>query len=293
VLFYVTVLFVCQWLLGTALDMLHQTSQYFKPARMVNDANWKQADWLIVGSSRALTGFNSAMIGEAMNKKVINIAIHDTGPQIHKLLIALAIENGYTPERIVVQYDQTEIPNTKGQLHDMDYLFLPFVSQSAAVGDYFKNSMGRGFLLAQRIFPIWKYAYFNTELVFPIPLLVLHRNTTYRSNAIGDYDYPSEGTSLAPCSLGVVDKTPLVNDVDFFDYLQGIAAEHRVAFTLVTAPTYNFDYVFEGDAAYINASSWLNCESKWFYDAIHLNALGKEVFTAQFLQYISVTNTSE
>lgn len=285
---YFAIFFIFQWILGSALDSFHQKQSFFKPSKILNSQEWKNAKVLILGSSRALTSFDSPMIENHTAKKTVNLSMHDTGPSIHQLLFELAIENAYLPELIILQYDQRE-PEPSNLLYEMDYQFLTLLSNSAVVRDYFSSKMGKVFVFTQIIFPIWKYAYWNTELLFPIPIMLLNPDATFRSNSNGDYDYPEKGQQLEPCSKSSVEATQLYRNSQLFNYLELTEIDQKISFVLTTAPTYNFKYDFNFDGNYINASNWFNCDAPLFYDEIHLNSKGKKAFTINFIEAMQTT----
>lgn len=276
-------LFCTQIFLGYGLDWIHQNSFYFKPARLTNDLNWKGADILILGSSRALTSFDSNEISKRLEKKVVNLSIHDTGPDIHLLMLKYALECGNKPELVILQYDHNLANLKESSLHEMDYLFLPLISKSEVIRQYFKNKLGQWFVSFQYVFPIWKYAYWNTELVFTIPQMLYKPTMTYRSDALGDYDYPSESTDLPPCNAYDIAVSKIKMDAVFQTDLSQKINSLNAKLLIVTAPTFNFSYDVLGGENYINASTWFNCQSECFYDPIHLNRQGKEKFTGRFL----------
>jgi hypothetical protein len=288
---YFSFFIVFQFIIGCSLDFFHQKHSFFKPSKIINNQNWREAKILIIGSSRALTSFDSRLIAEQTGKKTVNLAIHDTGPSIHKLLLELAIEQNYFPETIILQYDQREAEPMHG-LHEMDYQFLPLIFSSKAVNSYFKDKMGALFVVAQYVFPIWKYAYWNTELLFPIPLILQNPNLTLRSDSIGDYEYPESFGQLLPCEESDVKPTILYNNLPLFEFLTTQQYKHGFSCIMVTAPTYNFYYQFNFETTYINGSTWFNCEPKFFYDEIHLNAAGKRAFTNKFIETLSANFSS-
>jgi hypothetical protein len=150
--------------------------------------------------------------------------------------------------------------------------FMPLIGDPD-VDNYLLHYNGSAWLFAQKVFPLFKYAYFNDELLYPIPMILTHKGYQYRSNEIGDYAYPNVTTGLktTPPDTLFLKQSPT------YDSFKAICNEYHIKLVTVIAPIYN-TVVITKYPEIINMAPIFNNTPKLFYDNLHLNQDGRRIY---------------
>lgn len=265
-------IFICLNLFGLLLDYQLRRSNVFKVNILFNK---KLPENIILGSSRSLTGINTSLLAKLTNIHWYNLSMDDTKTETHLLFLNLLFSLNKTPKTVLLQYDRQNSDVDSTTFFDNDFQLLPFINSNKTISNYFEHKSN---YLSFKYLPIYKYIYFNTELLFPCLLTFLNHNYHHRFiENTGDYSYPFDyvkhDSTQKFKNSKIIIKNPLIdnfslicskNDAKLFNYT---APVYHVKNTRDSAK-YNY---FDFSGIYLNASQ--------FSDDFHIAHNTKNDFT--------------
>jgi hypothetical protein len=236
------------------------------------------AEHITLGSSRSLTGVNTKMLKELTEKEWFNLSVDDTPIETHLLMLKLASFRNNPIRCMILQYDDSTNGRELHKINDRDYQFLPFAYEDNGILWNYLKTRGNGLGAALYIFPILKYAYYNTELFFPALNLLFNPDYSHRSDKFGDYFYPDNTKKNIECEEYGIKNIDLTNNT--LDKIISHCSDNRISLIVFTAPykcqkiqtrnTKNFVFLDYSDAIK---------NINYFIDDLHLNRLGRDTFT--------------
>jgi len=162
-----------------------------------------------------------------------------------------------------------------------DYRFLPFIGRDY-VSQHFEqfSSTPSRILAYSRWLPTLGVSYYNAELFYPSLVSLLHPERRNRFDAKGNYTYPQR-----EMQNGSIPQRPSF-EVDFSNtYLHAIkrlCEQNDIQLICYLSPMQSRKAtVVNQDYHSINHSDLLN-STVYFYDDIHVNALGRQVCSEAF-----------
>ena len=288
---FALIFFVLTNMLALGCDLIIKKSQIFKPNWIMNR---RVSDNIILGSSRALTGVNTALLISQTNDSWTNLSIDDTPIEVHLLELKLLIEQGIVPRTVLLQYDRGEsFEDMESRFSDRDYQFLPwsFAKGSKPIWEYLK-SKENGFGAMIYNVPIFRYSYYNTELFFSALKLVLNPDYLHRSNRIGDYSYPDDLNNLESKKYYKAKDKVIVNldDPKFQEFVR-LCNAHKINLVVFTAPYLDKLVEYKGgkQTSVVNLSGLLKCANN-FYDDLHIKSSARDSVTIELLKYIKIND---
>ena len=263
----VLVLFALQYVLGFLLDGVYKRSSIFK-TNIIYSKSYGIAskDVLILGGSRGLTGLNSRFLADKTHKSMFNLATDDTQLPIHLMQLKMLVARGIKPKYILL-----DLLSTDGYSHNA-LRFMPLIGDPD-VDAFFVKYNGGAWLTLQKVFPLYKYVYFNVELLYPSLLAARNRKYQYRSDENGDYCYPDVVGQIKKDSLSVM----ALAASPTFDSFSKICSDNGIKMVAIVEPFYK-TAVTTGYGGVINFSTLYNDRPDLFFDAMHLNSRGRDAY---------------
>ena len=253
--------------MGILLDQVYKHATIFKSNIIYSlSFSLQKKDMILLGGSRGLTGYDSRLFERKCKRKVFNLCTDDTQLPVQLMQLKMMIHRRIVPGVILL-----DLLSTDGFSRN-SLRFMPLIGDPD-VDNYLLHYNGSAWLVAQKILPLFKYAYFNDELLYPIPMILTHKGYQYRSNEIGDYAYPNVTTGLktSPPDTLFLKQSPT------YDSFKSICNEYHIKLVTVIAPIYN-TIVITKYPEIINMAPIFNSTPKLFYDNLHLNQDGRRIY---------------
>ena len=275
-------IFIILNVFGLILDYQLRLSNVFKVNILFNK---KLPENLILGSSRSLTGINTELLSKLTKKQWYNLSMDDTKTETHLLFFNLLVSLNKIPKCALLQYDRQNLNLDSFKFFDNDYQFLPFLNTNQIIDDYFCSKPNYVFF---KYLPIYKYVYFNTELLFPSILSIF--NSGYHHKFIektGDYDYPNDYTmKYSKTKFG---KRSIHLKNSLVDSCVSICNKCNIQLYIYTAPIYHvhtntdrtMNNYFDFSDIYLNAEQ--------FSDDFHIAHKTKNDFTTKLSKIFNTT----
>ena len=256
-------------------------SSFYKPSFLVHALPETTFDYIVLGASTGLTTLNSQVIDSVLHTKGVNLSMDDTALSTQYLMLQHFLAQGKTTKVCVLAPSVKDYDVRTNELSGNDYRFLPYIS-TTYVSDYYKQFQGvdAKVLAYSRWFPMLGVSYYNAELFYPALLALVQPEKRNRFDATGNYVYPESKKAsslindLKPIPLHF--KNPYLykikalcqaNDIDLICYISPMEGKKVM--------------VSSTDFSVINHSDLLT-DSKYFFDAIHVDATGRQVASEQF-----------
>ena len=246
---------------------------FYKPSFVENSIKEKEIDYIILGASTALTGIDTKLLDSLTGLNGFNLAIDDTGLPNHYLMLAHFLETGHRTKKVILAPTLSSLKETSGTLGDNDYRFLMYNKRDYTYNYYDELENGDRFpvLSSTKYFPFLGISYYNVELFFPSLVSALKPKKHNRFDEVGDYTYPNRKFKSS--------QEFETKDIDFKnDYFQRILATCQskgIELLIYFPPIYNTEIYWESSSLEIlNLTNYLK-ETKYFYDEIHVNKIGK------------------
>ena len=259
---------------------------FYKPSFVENSIKEKEVDYIILGASTALTGIDTKLLDSLTGLNGFNLAIDDTGLPNHYLMLAHFLETGHRTKKVILAPTLSSLKETRGTLGDNDYRFLMYNKRDYINNYYDELENGDRFpvLSSTKYLPFLGISYYNVELFFPSLVSVLKPNKHNRFDELGDYTYPNRKFKSS--------KNFETKEIDFKnDYFQKIVATCQskgIELLIYFPPIYNTEIYWESSTLEIlNLTNALK-KTKYFYDEIHVNKIGKTEATKKIAEKINL-----
>lgn len=266
--------FVLPNVLGLFLDFHLRESNIFKINLLFNT---KFHENIVLGASKSLTGINSQLLSEITHKKWYNLSMDDTKSETHILFLEVLNNLKKAPKHILLQYDRENSYYDTMTFFDNDYQLLPFLNTNIIISNYFKPKPN---YLIFKYLPIFKYFYYNTELLFPSLMLFFKPEYTHRFQLkSGDYNYPND--YIMRDSLKITEHKVMILNNPIIDKFDSICKVNSIKLFLYTAPMYKVQIKTD-----INRKDYFDFSNIYaspsnFSDDIHLAHHTKNDFTTK------------
>lgn len=248
------------------------------------------ADILIVGSSRAVNHYDTSVINNKTNKKTYNIGMNGGGVSEQLFLLKNYLQNNKNPHTIIINLDSTSI------------------NEEQMGGSFDLNKYER-FFRHKNIFEIYKAKRpLRAYIVKYIPFIYKNKYLkTFIVNKIKGKPFPHNNGYIGISELGKYDKKHdkklvITSKPESEDILKKIiklsrtSSEHTIGIFSPQLDIYNtneedvIEYLKEitnkSGICFYNYSDFYK-NKELFYDAMHLNHKGAEMFTKEILTPIN------
>jgi|TARA_R110000850_G_scaffold275701_1_gene415554 hypothetical protein len=278
-IFYACVTLVIANGLAWGILYIHTKAAFYKPAFLTNQVLDSRFDYIILGSSIGLTTLNTFVIDSISQRKGINLSMDDTGLASQYLMLQHFLAENKETDYVILVLNSWEVMNTSGELSDNDYRFLPFVSRDYVYEHFVSLEEGFPVLSGSKYLPFLGVGYYNTELVAPSVASLFNTTKRNRFDERGNYVYPTSGTPPEKkfSEITLQFRNP------YLDKIQSLCEAHEITIILYQPPSYKTEVLNVNTQGYINHSSLLK-DKMFFYDAMHVNAKGREAASIEFAE---------
>lgn len=251
-------------------------SEFYKPSYLVNHFDeGEQFDYILLGSSRALTTINTKQLDELNGTKGVNLSIDDTSLPSHLLMLKHFFNKGFSTKQVILNVDTQSFNTSAKNINNNDYRFAPFLFDEA-IHEYYSDYENEGVkkLTYSKYMPFLSVAYYNAELFFPSIYSLIDDTRRNRFDEKGNYTYPENTFQFkGERKISNVNiNNPLLQEV------KELCDKNNVSLVLYIAPirNYTINASTEIDVQLINHSGVIN-DDQLYYDLAHVNHKGRVV----------------
>lgn len=279
-------IFIIANLLSYASLWSLRKSNFYKPSFLVNGVTENNFDYIILGASTGLTTLDTKVIDSISGKNGINLSIDDTSIASQYLMLQHFITIGKTTEFCVIVPSITSVDEQIQSVSANDYRFLPYVNHPY-VSDYFKSfsSTEANLLSFSRYLPMLGVSYYNAEVFYPSLLSIFKPNKRNRFDNKGNYTYPVKNIT----SKVIKNRKPinLKFENSALQKIKKLCDKEGIKLICYISPIKKGIVVSEQSKyEVINHSAKLD-NTKYFYDIVHVNSLGRKVISKHFTEAFS------
>lgn len=249
-------------------------SQFYKPAFLVNANKSKSYDYVILGASTGLTTLDTQVIDDNLQTTGINLSVDDTGISSNYLMLQHFLAEG-NKTKVCVLAPSVKGYSLSGNRHiQNDYRFLMFINRDY-VYDYYHHFSGfqANILKFSKWFPALGVSYYNAELLYPSLISSIKPEKHNRFDDNGNYTYPVfKGEDHV-----IENFNPLTIQFSnsYLKKIKNLCEKNDIQLICYITPVKGkLIDVDRNDYNIINHSALLK-NSKYFYDNIHVNAIGR------------------
>lgn len=258
---------------------------------MVNDVLQDNFDYIILGASDGLTTLNTKVIDSVLSIDGINLSMDDTALSSHYLMLQHFLAEGKRTKYCIVVSGVAGFDFKKNTINDNDYRFLMYHNR-AYVSDYFKQFPDKRakILYYSKWIPVLGMSYFNAELFYPSLVSIVNPKKRNRFDDKGNYTYPimNNNDNL----ITTFEEVSIQFSNPFVKKIEALCKENNIEFICYIPPNES-KKVIVNSSKYnvINHSNSLK-NTKYFYDEIHVNTLGRELSSINFAEVFKLKITN-
>jgi len=278
-IYSVCILIIANVLSYASLWALRQ-GNFYKPSFLVNEVSENDFDYIVLGASTGLTTINTEVIDSLSNKSGINLSIDDTSISSQYLMLRHFLESGKTTKVCILAPGVTSFDEQTLDISNNDYRFLPFFERSY-VSDYFQSFKGTraNVLSKSKYMPMLGVSYYNAEIFYPSIVSLIQPNRYNRFDAKGNYTYPVQNTPSKIIGSRETLNLKFLNPA--LKQIKDICDKENIKLICYISPIKKVFVVGEHqDYEIINHSNKL-IQTKYFYDDVHVNSLGRQIISEQ------------
>jgi hypothetical protein len=208
----------------------------------------------------------------------------DTDLKTQLLMLKHFYASGYSAKNCVLTLDRQHYIQTDSTLGNNDYRFFAYAKRDYVNSHYetYEDGIVKSLSIAG-YFPFAALSYYNLELFMPSGLSAIKPKYSNRFDEKGNYSYPNNQSIEQPATRetrAAETTNPLLSE------MKEICEKNNTILIFYIAPYLDESQnVTTGqlDTDLINHSDVLVGTSEYFYDKLHVNALGREKVTEQFI----------
>jgi hypothetical protein len=271
-IYFILIIYIVQYIVSIGLDYCFLQSSIYKSAVMNSELDeLSKKDILILGGSNGLVSFDNKILEDRLNADVYNLSEDDTNLKLHLLQLKYLISHSVKPKVIILALGSMENGLSRNSLR-----YLPYFSTNKELSLAYKEFQSTEYY-SFKIFPIFKWAKYNNDLLYPTLFSTLYKkNYRHRFDENGDYEYPVLLSKIESSHEDVkLDST----NPDLKQFMN-LCESNGIRLVTVNTPYYdkkiNWD-MSQNDV--LNYSEVYKLRDDLFYDASHLNKVGKIEFS--------------
>jgi hypothetical protein len=260
---------------------------FYKPQFLNNRFKNVSLDYYLIGSSTGLTTLNTALIDQELGINGINASMDDTDLSVHLMMIKEFLQDNPPPKKIILCINPWDINKYETDISINAYRFLTY-PYSSHIKDYFKekDKTSLGILKNACWIPFAAVMYFNKELIFPALVSIVKPSYRNRFDEKGNYSYPDNKEMVYSDSL-IQQYSYDINSKYFFQIVE-LCNRKKMDLVVYQSPIAAESVVnnnLPGVLKFINHSDYIS-NPNFFYDGIHVNSLGREACTLDFIDKV-------
>ncbi len=260
---------------------------FYKPSFVEHYQSNSPFDYVIIGSSTGLTTLNTQVIDSSLGTRGLNLSMDDTALSSQYLMLQHFLQSGKQTQVCVLAASILDYDVVDYKLSGNDYRFLPYVSRDY-VSDYYHSFSGSpaNILSLSKWLPLFGVGYYNAEVFYPSILSLIDSNKRNRFDAFGNYSYPviHQGSEVITART----LKPVGFNNHYVQRIQDLCDAYDIQL-IVYIPPHKRWQVQTDSAPYqlINHSDLLG-DIRYFYDAVHVNSLGRQTVSLAFAREFSI-----
>lgn len=250
-------------------------STFYKPSFVSNGLQGSSYDYVVLGSSIGLTTLNTQVIDSLAGLQGVNLSMDDTGIGSQYVMLQHFLAEGNTTNYVVLSNSLVGLKTIDPEMSVNDYRFLPFMRRDYVRSYLEEQETREGQLLSiSQYFSLVGVAYYNSEVFYPSLISIFEPQRRNRFDAYGNYSYPKneyqESKLLSFKNVHLIVQNP------YFKRLKELCASQGIELVVYLAPMAGTRVVTDAESFLIVNHSALFTDSAYFYDPVHVNALGRE-----------------
>lgn len=271
-IYFILIIYIVQYIVSIGLDYCFLQSSIYKSAVMNSELEeLSKKDILIFGGSNGLVSFDNKILEDRLNADVYNLSEDDTNLKLHLLQLKYLISHSVKPKMIILALGSMDNGLSRNSLR-----YLPYFSTNLELRRAYRDFQSTEYY-SFRIFPIFKWAKYNNDLLYPTMFSTLYKNDyRHRFDENGDYEYPVLANKIESSHQEVeIDS----NNRDLKDFID-LCESNGIKLVAVNTPYYNKKINWDiTQSDVLNYSEVYKLRDDLFYDASHLNKVGKIEFS--------------
>ncbi|OUS02021.1 hypothetical protein A9Q86_05060 [Flavobacteriales bacterium 33_180_T64] len=261
-------------------------SSFYKPSFLANEIKETRFDYIILGASNGLTTLNTKLIDSMLPIRGLNLSMDDTSISSQFLMLQHFLAEGKLTKYCVLASNPSSLDFKRNTINDNDYRFLMYNNRDY-VSDYYKQFSSRRahILYYSKWMPALGMSYYNAELFYPSLNSLIKPKRRNRFDDKGNYTYPvfhSQDEEITN-----FEDMPIQFSNRFVSKIKKLCEDNNIKFICYIPP-------MKAKKAQINSSKYkvINhsnalTNTKYFYDVIHVNSLGRKASSINFANTFS------
>jgi hypothetical protein len=256
-------------------------SNTIKTTYVFNNLTNVTLDYVVIGSSRGLTTLNTNKIDSVLSIEGFNASLDGAGIATNWLMLNHLIHCNVKFKYCIFVLDEMGIEDNIYQFSKNTYRFIPFFNYDHIQNEIskFEDCREKFNFRASRFYPGFS-VFENNKIILPTAIKSLI-NPTQRNkfDEKGNYIYPL---------INSTSETYLNDTITYINYGQvyqgfvNLCEKNNIEFITYIAPLQGKHLSVPYKSHLINHSSLFN-NSKYFYDHLHVNSIGRDKATDSFI----------
>lgn len=256
-------------------------SSFYKPSFLVHQVSEKEFDYIVLGASTGLTTLNTKFIDSVLQTNGLNLSMDDTALSSQYLMLQHFLAQGKTTKFCVLAPSAASFDAPTVDISDNDYRFLPYISEDY-VSNYFKpfTSVRAKWIRYSKWIPMLGVSYFNVEIFYPSIFAFIQPEKRNRFDVNGNYTYPVKKNKDA--RITSFKAMPVVFKNDYVAKIQALCKANNIQLICYFSPIQGRKVITENISFTIINHSDILKNQAFFYDTIHVNAIGRQMASTHF-----------
>jgi hypothetical protein len=238
-------------------------------------------DYIILGASDGLTTLNTKVIDSVLSVEGINLSMDDTALSSHYLMLQHFLAEGKRTKYCILVSGVSGFDFKNSTMNDNDYRFLMY-SNRTYVSHYYKQFPDKRakMLYYSKWIPMLGMSYYNAELFYPSLVSIVNPKKRNRFDKKGNYTYPvindEDNVITSFEDISIEFSNPFIKKI------KTLCEENSIKLICYIPPNESKKVIANSSKYHIiNHSNTLK-NTKYFYDEIHVNTLGREISSINF-----------
>ena len=265
-----------------SLYLLRQSS-FYKSSFLVNAVSQDSFEYIILGASDGLTTLNTKVIDSTLSIEGINLAMDDTSLSSHYLMLQHFLAEGKQAEYCILVSRASSFNTYSNTLNGNDYRFLMYTNRPY-VSDYYRQFPGANakILHYSKWLPQLGVSYYNAELFYPSIVSLFKPEMRNHFDEKGNFSYPILNANDQSITKLTEEPVEFLNP--YVIKIKALCEAHNMKLICYIPPNESKNAISNSTTyKVINHSSILK-NSKYFYDEIHVNSLGRQIASVNFAE---------
>jgi hypothetical protein len=271
------IILISPWLL---LGIIKK-SNIIKTTYVFNNLTNVTLDYVVIGSSRGLTTLNTNKIDSVISIKGYNASLDGAGIATNWLMLNHLIHCNVKFKYCIFVLDEMGIEDNIYQFSKNTYRFIPFFNYDHIQNEIskFEDCREKFNFRASRFYPGFS-VFENNKIILPLAIKsLINPKQRNKFDEKGNYIYPLINR---PSETYLNDTITYINYGQVYQGFVNLCEKNNIKFITYIAPLQGKHLRIPYKSHLINHSSLFN-NSKYFYDHLHVNSIGRDKATDSFI----------